>query len=84
MVIDRIHTQTYLWVEKCIYSCKTYNQLCNATNLVLLYEKRLKEVVTSGRAPNSSLMFVKMLDMAWKHQERHLIGSKRKGKRKGG
>ena len=80
MVIDRIHTQTYLWVEKCIYSCDTYDQLDNATNLILLYKKRLKEVVRSGKAPNSSFMFVKMLDMAWKHQERYLIGRERKGR----
>lgn len=80
MVIDRIHTQTYLWVEKCIHSCKTHDQLRNATNLISLYEDRLKELVRNGKASYGSLMFINMLGITWEDQERFIAKTEREGK----
>ena len=78
MVISRDSTQTYLWVEKCIYSCKTYDQLDNARNLIKLYKRRLKDSIASKQEPNSCLMFIQMLKMAWKYQEKRITGLKRR------
>ena len=77
MVISRDSTQTYLWVEKCIYSCKTYDQLDNARNLIKFYKRHLKDMIATKDEPNSCLMFIQMLKMAWKHQENCITELKR-------
>ena len=77
MVISRDSTQTYLWVEKCIYSCKTYDQLDNARNLIKLYKRQLKDMIATKDEPNSCLMFIQMLKIAWKRQETCITGIKR-------
>ena len=77
MVISRDNTQTYLWVEKCIYSCKTHDQLDNARNLIKFYKRQLKDMIATKDEPNSCLMFIQMLKMAWKHQENYITGIKR-------
>ena len=79
MVISRDNTQTYLWVEKCIYSCKTYDQLDNARNLIKLYRRQVEDRIASKQGPNSCLMFIEMLKMAWKHQEKSIAGPRRGG-----
>lgn len=77
MVISRGNTQTYLWVEKCIYSCKTYDQLDNARNLIKLYKRQLKYMIATKDEPNGCLIFIQMLKMAWRYQEKSIAQLKR-------
>lgn len=72
MEIDRQHTQTYLWVEECIYSCKTHDQLKSAGNLVSLYDERLTYLIKKGEAPSSSHTFTMMLNLAWDYQDKFI------------
>jgi hypothetical protein len=63
------NTQIYLWIGKCIHSCKTQDQLNNALNLVNNYKTGLQSQVKRGVLPSGTLALIEGLNMAWDHQE---------------
>ena len=69
MELTKDNTQTYLWIGKCIHSCKTHDQLNNALNLVKNYKTRLQSQVRRGELPSGTLTLIYGLNMAWDHQE---------------
>ena len=62
-------TQTYLWIVKCIHSCKTHDQLNNALSLVNHYRTRLQSQVKRGSLPSNTLVLIGVLNKAWDYQE---------------
>jgi acid phosphatase family membrane protein YuiD len=69
MELTKDDIQTYLWIGKCIHSCKTHDQLNNVLNLVKSYKTSLQSQVRRGELPSGTLALIGGLNMTWDHQE---------------
>ena len=73
MVISREQIKVFKWVEKCILSCKTYDQLDNTSNLINLYRNRFSNSRKDAGIP----FLVELLKEAWRYREMNISSTER-------